>query len=152
MCVWSPLIRMIAHHLSPQMILELSFWSVYSSSFVFYCPSRCLGLASDYLYYAWQLGNVGICRQKARPNSESGRPPSLCPNGVWGHNYGGETLTKALPPFLAKSPTILLASKFHTPRYPIVFQVRIILNLLRSALPHDLFLIHFTFSFPLMVW
>ena len=43
-------------------------------------------------------------------------------NGVWErYNYAGETLTQALPPFLARSPTILLASKFHTPRIPIVF-------------------------------
>ena len=79
----------------------------------------------------------GICRQQLEvPQFRNAASlfPSLRPNGVRErYNYGGETLTLALPPFLARSPTFLLASKFHTPRIPIVFQVRIILNLLRST-------------------
>ena len=37
---------------------------------------------------------------------------------------GGETLTQALMPFLARSPTILLASTFRTPKIPIVSKSR----------------------------
>ena len=62
--------------------------------------------------------------------------------------YGGETLTQALPPFLARSPTFLLASKFHTPKIPIVFQVRIILKPFYVQPSTRSFLIYFTPSSP----